>query len=550
MKGIFFNIERYYTYVCLFLLFIALAVHINNILANLGYGPDNIVQTITANSFMEGHGFSTPYVSISDLSKSKYEPYGKFPPGYSLLLIPILIVTNNEMTISIHITRIIAIILFFVVWCRIFSNLNRYLKLNKFAFPVLISFWIFAYTPFKKMGATDLFALSFFALSFLFLLKIIFNKDIRDRKINYYLIIISLCSFICSFFKYSYYTYTFITPCFIILMGFLGKRKFIRYGIFCLLITSILLTSQIVWQKITFGEANFLSGDGRIFHPENFTNFDPVFSNSFIFEYIFYRTFPNISLRVLSIGLSYFIFILLIYGLVILVMREVRLKRLKDIKENPLILIILFSVIVVICNIAFLSLLSLFYPCVTVNIMQKSWVMVSRHFSLSYLFIQFLFIIIIFNKYYDYKKLYKSLIYALLIISVISNFLFWGWHGKKLQLFNPQEWKDHADHFTIYEKISEGKSNTIIVITETDEYIYRLAMAAGASQIYFTDLIKNNLRTSGPVELLIPVPQNRANSEYFKFCNKNNARKILTLNDIRMDIMSIQLEGSIPAGLD
>jgi len=60
------------------LVVLAVLVHTNNILGYMGFGPDNIVQSVTALSLMEGQGLSIPFANPDDLSESTYEPFGRF----------------------------------------------------------------------------------------------------------------------------------------------------------------------------------------------------------------------------------------------------------------------------------------------------------------------------------------------------------------------------------------------------------------------------------------------------------------------------------------
>ena len=51
---------------------------------------DKAFQLVAAKNLLDGHGLTFNYVSLNDLSTEKFSPLIGWPPGYSLVLTPLL----------------------------------------------------------------------------------------------------------------------------------------------------------------------------------------------------------------------------------------------------------------------------------------------------------------------------------------------------------------------------------------------------------------------------------------------------------------------------
>jgi len=284
-------LERSLNKTAIYFVLLAMLIQMSNIFGYMGFGPDNIMQAITAKALIEGQNLSIPFADPSDLSKTVYEAYGMFPPGFALLLTPLLLLSNYDLIMTIHIAHVLAMLLFFFIWYKIFRLLDC--NLYATAIPMLFGFWAIAYSPFRMIGATDLFSLTFFSISLFFALKLLLKQPKNQYK---YILLIALCSFLCSFFRFAYYTQIFVIPGLIVLVAIFRKsRKELIAGFFAILCTGVLVSLQMVHQKLSFQSVNLLAdhldGNNRWFYLENLKTFNPVITNGFIPENIVIRNF-------------------------------------------------------------------------------------------------------------------------------------------------------------------------------------------------------------------------------------------------------------------
>ena len=85
------------SFICLTLAIIGRIVFIRMFLQ---LGSDKVGQMVMAKNFVGGNGFTIDYSLVSDLAQRLYMPPSYWPPGYSFLLSPFLIVTRSEYVLS------------------------------------------------------------------------------------------------------------------------------------------------------------------------------------------------------------------------------------------------------------------------------------------------------------------------------------------------------------------------------------------------------------------------------------------------------------------
>ena len=519
------------------LVVLAVLVHTNNILGYMGFGPDNIVQSVTALSLMEGQGLSIPFANPDDLSESTYEPFGRFPPGFALLLAPILYLTGNNLIASIHFYHILAVLLFFFtcyLLLRLFSE-----HINKLAFPLLFGFWIFAYNPFKVMGSTDLLSLTSFYLALYFALKLIIKRPSNQYR---YIILIALFSFLCSFFRYAYYPQTFVIPGLVFLIALIhNNRKEIVNSIYIILGTGVLMLIQMVYQKMKFESVNFLAIDNRLLHLENLQTINPVISNGFIAEDIISRNFPSVDTGVFNIVLSLFISVLLSIGMYQVLSKDTSIKKLKSYFNHPIKTLLIFCVSSALVMSLFLTVLSLIYPSFSLDpSVIQSFVTLPRYFAIVSVMMHIIVVILICVKNFSVSRIVQYSLVFLIVISSLFNGYNWLIHAKKLSMYDPNEMNYQKDYFMVADLVEEQETSLVIIDGITNQFIYRLATFYGARTIKYAAIKESGIQFSKPIDIWLALPHSTGKSEDPTIL-KYNGEKILSLTHLNIDIYQLSL---------
>jgi len=521
-------------------------VKMNMLFSYINYGPDNIVQAITAQSMMKGHGLSLPEADVHDLSKTVYKPYGLFPPGFALTVAPLLKITHNDLTLSVRILLIIGFALFYLVWLKIFYLLKDYIQ-HEFVIIGIFIFWGINYSPLNMGSVTDVFSLSLISAAVLYCLKIIIPRAISRKKQFLYAVLIGLFSFLAAFYRFAYYPLAFAVPFLFTFLALFFKKEWRFPALLSLVLVGILFGSLIIFQKLSSGPINILENNNAIstIHWENLKNYDAVFLNSLLSDQIFYRTLAEDTLKVnssmtlfkLLFPLSLFISILffLVSGQYIVKSKLLK-NKLKYLIKNPVGVLTFMLVGVSLGAVVFFTIMSLRYPSFSIDPSYiSSWVSLPRYFMIFFVSVQVILFVLLFNKQVVINKLLKYCTLSVIILACIITFAFRFYHEKKLQLYKPEEVA--ADYYKLSEHIKKSTAHIVVVKTIPDEYLYRYAMLNGASIIEF-DSIKKMPYTSKPVLIYTPVYVNDSSNEFYTFAKETGAKKIMNLESLKVDIFS------------
>src|SRR5262249_14612170 len=101
--------SRKATVIILILAFLAKAVLLK-IFLNLSYDKEALI--LTAKNLIHGHGISIGRALANDVSTKIYEWYIGWPPGYCLLIAPLLLLLENHYMVACYIVDCFAAILF------------------------------------------------------------------------------------------------------------------------------------------------------------------------------------------------------------------------------------------------------------------------------------------------------------------------------------------------------------------------------------------------------------------------------------------------------
>jgi len=519
------------------LFFIVLILQLNSKFAYVNFGPDNLMQTITARSLLESNGMSVPEANLNDLAKPVYRHYGCFPPGLALILMPFLKISDFNIISSIRIINVISVILLLSCLLWILTALRDIIDSKAIFF--ILGFWMFAPNPFKAGGATDIISLFFILLAFFLFIKCLMdnNKNNSSTRLLGYAFFIGFASFLASFFRLAYYPISFAIPSVFLLYSITFKKQMLKYSLLSMGIVFICMAGLIWFQNNYFGEVNFVvNSTGRNFFPEHLKIFDAVFYNSLSSDSFLYRTFSEDSLMKhasseLFIPLfsgSIIVFIMFVSGLYFFY------KSVKNKFENKFLLInsesfwiILAASFVIVFNIGFLTVLSLIYPSFSMDPSYLSiWISMPRYFMPSFICIQLIVFVLLFNKEIIMPKWWRNSGYFILVLSFITNFGFWFYNERKLQVFDPVKtgeciWTDSQE----LKRLVDESSNTVLIKTFDDQLLYRYAITQNGSWCEFSDVKNKKLCSSEETRLLLIV-KDTANIETEQFIKKNKAEKI------------------------
>jgi len=521
-------------------------IKMNMLFSYINYGPDGIVQTITAQSMLKGHGISLPEADVHDLSKTVYKPYGLFPPGFALTVAPLLLITHNDIVLSIRILLIIGFALFYLVWLKIFYVLKDYIQ-HEIVIIAIFIFWGINYSPLNMGSVTDVFSLTLISAAILYFLKIMIPASENRKKLFLYAVLIGLFSFLAAFYRFAYYPLAFAVPVFFLAFALFYKKEWRVPAWLSFIIVSILFVSLLVFQKLNTGPVIWVNKGnevGRIYW-ENLKNYDAIFLNSLLSDQIFYRTLAEDSLKVnasmtlfkLLFPLSFLISILFFLVAGQFIVKSKLLKnKLKNLIKNPLGLFIIIILGTSFGAVLFYTIISVRYPSFSMDPSYAvSWVSLPRYFMIFFVSVQVLLFVLLFNKQVKINKYLKYTTLGVITIACFITCAFRLYHEKKFQCYKPEEVA--ADYFKLSDHIKKSTAQIVVVKTIPEEYLYRYAMLNGANIIDF-DSIKKSAYASKPILLYTPVYINDSLNEFYTFAKESGAKKIMKLENLQVEIFS------------
>ena len=255
---------------------LAIAVRVVNILYASFTSRDKIFLALQSKSFLNGKGVSVPQYFTTDIMNPVYDLTPKWPPGYPILLAPLLKIFDSDVaaaTTAIDLVGGIALIL-------ITRSVANHLKFPPAAVNIItLIAGCFEYAFISEALPTDIPSFAFFLGGLLVLLKAVQKETFQIDKV----IFASLLLFLPCTFRYSYPPLSIAAPLAVILIGwYLQQKLFIKKGILSLSIVSLLLFLLFIILKITTGQAGYIVDTGKGFYPENILHCAPIVPGSFI----------------------------------------------------------------------------------------------------------------------------------------------------------------------------------------------------------------------------------------------------------------------------
>ncbi len=141
--------------------------------SNTTFFVDKDLQVVAAQSLLAGRGLTLPFADPLDLSKSLDAPMAIWPPGYSLLMAPLLAVFEDPIQAAGALEMLTAIVFFAVAW-----QLLRRFPIDDPVRLAICAWWAAVGSPLSKMGPSDMLSFTFFTAALVYGVRIV-NKSWR-----------------------------------------------------------------------------------------------------------------------------------------------------------------------------------------------------------------------------------------------------------------------------------------------------------------------------------------------------------------------------------
>jgi hypothetical protein len=510
---------------------IALSCRIVNVLFVSFIGRDKMILMQQSKNLLEGKGLSIARYFIQNTETPVYDFTPYWPPGYPILLAPFLKIFNFDIYWATTSLDLVFAIAFIFIVRKIVLELN---------FPhaavniITLIAGCFEYAFIYESLPTDISAFVFFLVGLLLLLR-----EMKTEKLQLTgVLIASIFLFLPCTFRYSYPPLSIAATIAMIFIGwYLKKRILIKKGLITLAATSILIITFLVLLRNATGSAAYIVNTGRGFFPENFINWTPFVTESFInttftTSQLINKTGISVtqSLEILKIANAILV-ILLVFVFISIFFKRGFFKS-GNIFSN--FLVIGFFISAATC-------VSLSYLSVTYK-PQPGWgnyLNEPRYFMFINLFLQIAFIGWIFL-YSSWKKnlFYKSVVYIFslfLFIEITHSLYFHTKVALNPDKYNvaPYEEPDYDYFISICNEIVRNNPGTeIFVISDNDDFFPIMANYMGYKGIYDGyNMLKALPAVKRKTILILPLYNNQMTA-YQSFLTAQMAQFLNTVNDV------------------
>lgn len=500
---------------------------------------------------MQGYGHSFIEADPADISKVREVAINFWPPGYSLILIPFLLLGLKGWH-AIAVCDALGIVIFYGCWYKLIKLL--FPEKFKIFVPIIFCFFTFAYTPIGMHYAygTNLWSLLWFSLAILQLSKLILSAQTLSYSslISYHFIL-----FLTVFFRYSYYPIG-IMMSFGLAFLFFKSKQFKRV-LLSLIFPFFLYLGFVLYQTNQFGNLNYIETFHEpvkeTLHFGNLKKTSAIVSNSFLHPILyrstnwfnslaaFYSDSDNFSIKQWLSGVFKYSFTLLLALFVFVSGRHYYLRQ-----ETRTRHLFLFGVIVLLSQILFFVFLSIKYPAEIFrgigSVVYWTYVEEVRYFNAINL------VVLVFGLYFMYLYEFQWLRFVLVFVLVFN---FWSFFKVKSSLsFNPEKNIRHRNFWVlqtlpdsmlppnavVYEKkLAQRKSN----------YHFISVMYAEKGVPILKYITPDRIKTSQPVTLIMifdAVEKDGGDDVFKKLIQKNEANKLGSLFDSNIEVWGVKIK--------
>jgi len=511
-----------------FLILVAFCSFFNQFTRCFAINSDKAAQLEATANLSSGLGLTIESVDLHDLSKTNREPLIGWPPGYSVLLLAMDVITDNYL-LSTHLLNIAFLVFYLVISYLI-------LEILKIEFVGKIFFYLFTIVttqPILTLTTTDLIAFDIFLLLFYLLLGVFTYKITNPAMF----VLIAFLGFTSVFVKYNFLPFVFLFPVFFIALGwFNSDRKQIKFGIISGAIMAMLVFGFLFYQKIATGHYTYLGAyaSAKRLYFENFASHSP-----FIFEFLFVRDPFKILPFNVPVYFAWIPSILTLGGILICVMVSWRaLKKSyvsKTISSEKL--TIVFGTIVILVNVLMLYYLSLTSPAQDGN---WTYVQEFRYYTPACFFILLFILMAYSSKSYRVKNLALMVLICSVSFGVLNKgFKLYTYGVTALMDLKKFDWRqnDQVKLLDVVTKIVDQNPDKLVVYSDPSSN-QRLMALGGAHVIsQFGEFTKLDTLSS-TVSTIILIASN-PDQEVQKFLLKNKFQKISKINEVSLYSLNI-----------
>ena len=223
--------------------------------SNTSFFVDKDYQTIAARSLLDGHGLTVPFADPEDVSRTLYQPIAGWPPGYSLMVVPLLLI-SNDLILGPPLLEYFATLVFFGASWYVFSTIPHTVGLP--ARVVIFGWWFIAGSPFSKMGAGDSLAISFFTAGIAVTL-LVFRKP--GREVTFAALGAGLTA-AAGCLRFAYWPLVVVVPGTLLFLAWRfpsQRRRLLATGIAALVVVAVALAALAAYQAGATAHATYLS---------------------------------------------------------------------------------------------------------------------------------------------------------------------------------------------------------------------------------------------------------------------------------------------------
>lgn len=238
---------------------------------------DEKAQLSVAFNFIRGDGLSEIRYSSSNPDVPVYDLTQRWPPGYSIVVAPFLVLFNNNEFLATTCIDIIAGILFIFLVLSLCKLLSVSVAITNIS--ILIA-GCFQYYIFIQSFPSDHLALVSILAGLILCIKV--TRDQKKLSAFEYFFA-SVVFFFPFFFRYMYLPVTLLLPASMLLFSFITRNKRLRITTGFLFTGTLLLTAALLtWTKIYSGHFSYIVPTEKGWFPKQLLHWYPFAPSAFI----------------------------------------------------------------------------------------------------------------------------------------------------------------------------------------------------------------------------------------------------------------------------
>jgi hypothetical protein len=504
------------------------------ILPNFDY--DNSYVIVAAKNISAGHGYTLKTASAEDLSKSRYEPLNKYPPGYSLFLVFIHSLLRTDWVHAVYFLNAAGL----TAMVLLFRKLLFQLEYPAWIVNVAVLFFGFFKQPFHEDWNSDIFAVLFFILGLVILIDLVKTGN----RITGKMVLASVSLGLTAYMKYLYIPLAFVPVISLFFYGYLGKEKdFQLAAIKGMILITGMICLLFLFQYLNSGTGFYINPSKTGFFPEQLISIAPIVPASFIdIHFISTQVYihSNLSYKTLMKFWSVINIFLLIW-LVIVCIRLYRDKifSCRDFRKFYAMQVFLFSVVLF----SYLLLLTITKSKHYGSIYME-WVYAQelRYYAIFSIFLVQFSILLFLNPGIILNKT-SVLIFRLIMITIFIEEVGHGaYYCVKQMVINKSYGihlpSDQRSFFSLELTNRELAKNKNLVFCSNLHVLANMSSLENISAFYDPEKLNHQIKTSVPLTLIIAL-STKAPAHYAPILSNPDLTPDFILKDVSFYILHL-----------